>query len=386
MKTLAQLPIKNKRVFLRLDLNVPLSGGKITDDLRIKNALPTIEYILKKQPKQLIIASHLGRPKGRDANLSLAPVVKSLVKYLGRPMYLAEDILAPLPDEPLVLLENLRYYPEEKEGNLAFAKKLAAHADIYVNDAFGTAHRKDASVFALANQFEHKSPGLLMKQELSYVHLNHKRPLVALFGAAKIVDKVKLLEKLLQQVDKVLLGGAVVFTFLKAMDAEVGTSLVEDEMIPAAKKIMKKYGDKLVFPVDVVVAAKSSLGKKMTVTERRKISSVVTVDALPKNKAGFDIGPQSIKLFEAVLAHAQTVIWNGPLGVAEIQPYDQSTKKLSKYLAEANKTVIVCGGDTAAAIRKTKYADAMTHISTGGGASLQLLGGTQLPAITVLEK
>ena len=385
MTTLAQLPIKNKRVFLRLDLNVPLNKGKITDDLRIVNALPTIKYILSKDPKQLILASHLGRPNGRDKRLSMAPIAKALVKALGRPLYVAEDILAPLPEEPLVLLENLRFYSEEKQGDVKFAKQLARHADVYVDDAFGTAHRKDASVYALAKQFEKKSYGLLIKNELQYVHLKHKKPLVAIFGAAKIADKVKLLEQLLKHVDKVLLGGAVVFTFLKAMGGEVGTSLVEDEMIPDAKRIMKKYGDKLVFPVDIVVAAKTSLGKTMTAAERKKISTVVSIDVLPKNKAGFDIGPQSIKLFQRVLADAKTVVWNGPLGVAEIKPYDTSTNKLAKFLAEENKTVIVCGGDTAAALRKTKYAQAMTHISTGGGASLQLLGGKKLPGIEVLK-
>lgn len=385
MTTIAKLPIKNKRVFLRLDLNVPLHNGRITDDLRIKNALPTIEYILKKQPKQLIIASHLGRPKGRDPNLSLAPVVRDLVRKLGRPVYLASNVDELLPEEPIVLLENLRYYEGEKKGSASFANTLAKHADVYVNDAFGTAHRKDASVYALAKRFDKKAPGLLIKNELKYVHLNQKKPVVALFGAAKVSDKVRLLEKLLRHVDKLLLGGAVVFTFLKAMGGEVGTSLVEDDMLSEAKRLLKKYSHKIVFPVDVVVAARSSLTKQMTLTERKNRTTTVNVDSMSKNKAGFDIGPQSIKLYQSILATATTVIWNGPLGVAEIKPYDVSTRKLAKYLSRNNKVVVVCGGDTAAALHNTRYAKDMTHISTGGGASLQLLGGSKLPALEVLK-
>ncbi len=388
MKSLKGLALKNKRVFLRLDLNVSLQNGKILDDYRIQNALPTIEYILKKGAKQIILASHLGRPKGHDMKYSLAPVAERLAKLLERPIYLHNDVTKPIEiPEPIVLLENLRFWEEEKKGSISFAKKLAQHADVYVDDAFGTAHRKDASVYALAKLLP-GAPGLLIEKELKNVHLNHKKPIVAIFGPAKISDKIIFLEKLLQRVDKLVLGGAVVFTFLGAMGIPTGKSLIEPEMFGQAKKLMKKYGDKIIFPTDFAVASPSALKKfgKLSVAERKKLVSVVDFEAILKSKAAYDVGPKSVKLFSAVIARAKTVVWNGPLGLYEIKPYDKSTNAITKFIAEKKITAIICGGDTADAIRRTPYTKAMTHISTGGGSSLKLLSGEKLPAIEVFKK
>lgn len=388
MKNLKQIAIKNKRVFLRLELNVPIRNGKILDDYRITDAMPTIEYILKKQPKQLIIGAHLGRPKGRDKKLSFAPVAKRLAKLLERPVYLHEDVLSPVENnEPIVLLENLRFYEGEKKGDLKFAKQLAKHADVYINDAFGVCHRKDASVYALAKLLP-GTIGFLIEKELKNVNLNHKKPIIAIFGAAKIKDKVKLLKKLLDKVDKVILGGAVVFTFLKAMDIEIGKSLVEDEMLLEAKKILKKYSKKLVFPTDFTVASPTKFKnfEKLKISERKKFVDVVSFDQIPKTKAGYDIGPKSIKLFITILKRAKTIIWNGPLGLFEVKPFNRSTNELMKFLSTQKAFTLVCGGDSASAVRGTKYASSISHISTGGGASLELLGGNKLPAIEVLKK
>lgn len=385
MKTLATLPIKNKRVFLRLDLNVPLQKGIIRDSFRITTALPTIAAIKQRGPKQIIMGSHLGRPGGEaNAAFSLAVVAKRLAKELGEDVYFHKDITQPIPEGHfLVLLENLRFWSGEQNGSNAFAKQLAAHADVYVNDAFGTAHRKDASVYALAKLLPHAG-GPLMTKEIRNLHLRQKRPSFAIFGAAKIHDKLDLLETILRKTDKVLIGGAVMFTFLRALEIPTGTSLVEEDMLAQAKRLYDTYSAKIVLPVDVVVASKKTLVAK-TLTERKHASSVVAIDKIPARKAGFDVGPKTIQLFCAQLQHAGSVVWNGPLGVAEVKPYDASTLQLAKYLAEHTIKTIVCGGDTAAAIRATPYADKMNHISTGGGASLLLLGGNKLPAVEVLH-
>ncbi|MGM5480805.1 MAG: phosphoglycerate kinase [Nanobdellota archaeon] len=390
LKRMQQLAIRNKRVFLRVDFNLPLdSKQNITSDYRIRNELKTIEYILKRQPKQLIIATHLGRPHGKpDSKLSLKPVAKRLEHYLKRPVHLHEELTKRVPENKnIVLLENLRFDPGEKKGLLSFARKLAVNADVYINDAFGTAHRKDASVYKLPQLLPHGA-GYLIEHEIEEVHLNHKRPLIALFGAAKIADKLPLFTKLLRQVDKLMLGGGVVFTFLKAGGLEVGRSLVEEEMVETARKLMDKYGNKIVFPVDVMVTGKSNLKRfnTMTVPERKKLIETVPVEKIPKQRAAFDVGPKTIKLFTNVILESKTVIWNGPLGLFEIKPFDTSTRKLAKVLAEHDVTTIVCGGDTAAALRQTPYKQKMDHISTGGGASLELLAGNKLPALEVLKK
>lgn len=387
MKTIRQLNVKNKRVFVRLDLNVPVREGKILDDYRITCALPTLRYLLKKGAKQIIIGAHLGRPQGVDAALSFQPVAKRLSTYLRRKVILHKDVNLDVDaEQKIILLENLRFWEAEKKGDIRFARSLARFADVYVNDAFGTAHRKDASVYALGKLLP-GAPGFLIEQELKQVHLHHNRPIVALFGAAKIEDKVVLLESLLKRVDKLLLGGGVVFTFLAAMGVQVGTSLVEPQMYAQAKSLLNKYADKIVFPVDFVVASKSALKKmeQLPLSERKKFISVTSFERVPKHKACFDIGPQSVKLFSAVIARAKTVVWNGPMGLFEVKPFDKATRHLAKTLSQSNCVSIICGGDTAEALRKTPYASAMTHISTGGGASLQLLGGRKLVSLRVFE-
>lgn len=379
MKSIKKLNLKNKNVFIRCDFNVPLEKGKITDDYRIVNSLKTIKYVLSQKPSRIVLGSHLGRPKGYDAKYSLNPVAKKLSELLKKTVYLHANPLAPIEAKSkIVLLENLRFFEGEKKGSLSFAKQLAQHADVYINDAFGTAHRKDASVYALAKLLP-CAPGLLMEKEIELVNLNHPRPIVAIFGAAKIADKLPLLKKLFSKVDKVVIGGATVFTFLQAMGLETGKSLVEKEMVFTAKKLIKKYPGKIVLPVDVVVASPKILQRNLK--DRKEHSMTVSVDKIPKTKAGYDVGLLSVKLFTAVIQSAHTVVWNGPLGMFETKPYDHATKKLAKEIEKSSAVSIICGGDTASAVREFKF----THVSTGGGASLQLLAGLKLPAIQALN-
>lgn len=393
MKSFKQLKIKGKRVFLRCDFNVPIKNGRITDDTRILNAIPTIKAILKEKPAQIILASHLGRPKGYDLKYSMGIVAKKLSELMKKEVYLHPLFDAPIEvNIDLVMLENLRFNEGEKKGSVAFAKTLAQHADVYIDDAFGTAHRRDASVFALAKLLP-STVGLLIQKELENVHLNHPSPIVAIFGAAKIKDKLPLLKKLLTKVDKVMLGGAVVFTFLKAGGVEVGKSLVEEEMLASAKQLLNKFGKKLILPVDFVGTNPAKLKKwdSMKFTEKQELIKIVPVEKIPKSIACYDIGPQSVKLFSAVLGSAKTVIWNGPVGMFEIKPFDRSTIKLANFILDNKKKCIVCGGDTASAVNSVlgsgneKKKSQLVHISTGGGASLQLLGGDKLPAIEVLK-
>lgn len=393
INNLMNLDVKGKKVFLRVDFNVPLNGKKISDDLRIQNALPTIIKLLQKNPKQLIIGTHLGRPKPGSGPeklqlFSLEPIAKHLAKQLKKTVYFHANTLAPIESkEKIVLLENLRFYEGEKKGTLSFAKTLASHADIYVDDAFGTAHRKDASVYALAKLLPN-GMGLLMEKEIENVHLNHYKPIVAIFGAAKIKDKLPLFKKLLAKVDKLILGGGVVFTFLKAGGIEVGKSLVEEEMVEEAKKLLAKYSKKIIFPTDFVGSTPAQLKKWSTFSaaEKKEKIKLVPVEKIPKSFACYDVGPQSLKLFKAVLSNSKTVIWNGPLGLFEVKPYNKATNDLVKFIAESSLVSIVGGGDTASAVRKTKYANKFSHISTGGGASLELLAGNKLPAIEVLKQ
>lgn len=390
LKRMQRLAMKDKRVFLRVDFNVPLDDNQnITSDYRIRNALDTIEYIRKRMPKRLIIATHIGRPHGQyDPKLSVKPVADRLSRYLGKEVYVHSSLTDKIPeDKDIVLLENLRFHSGEKGGDLAFARELAAHADVYVNDAFGTAHRKDASVFKLPGLLPH-GVGYLIEHEVEEVHLRHKRPQVAVFGPAKISDKLPVFKSLLSRVDKVILGGGVVFTFLKAGGLSVGRSLVEEGMLDTARNLLDTYGDKIVFPLDFRVAAKSELSRfsGMTVKERYARIDTVSVNNIPSRKAAFDVGPQSIRLFRNVIREANTVIWNGPLGLFEIPPFDWGSRELAKTLSAEDVTTIVCGGDTAAALRRTRYKKDMDHISTGGGASLELLADNKLPGLEVLRK
>lgn len=381
--------MRGKKVFVRCDFNVPMNGNKIVDDYRIRNALPTIELCLKKGAKQIVLASHLGRPKGWDETLSMKNVGKRLSTILKQKVYLHDSFDREIPcDKKIVLLENLRFMEGEKKGSLAFAKKLSKFAEIYVDDAFGTAHRKDASVYAIAKLLPSYA-GLLVGKEIKNVSLEYQEmPVVSIFGAAKIHDKLPLFKKLLIRVDKVLIGGGVVFTFLQAAGIEIGKSLVEEDMIDDAKQLLKRYGDKIILPVDFVGCTPSKLKtfEKLKVNERKAFIKTYDIESIPKSIACYDIGPQSIKLFAAALKGAKTVVWNGPVGLDEIKPFDNATNQLVKIIAEMKVKSIICGGDTASAVRKTKYKNSITHISTGGGASLQLLSGKKLPAIEVLNK
>ena len=388
MKTLQELNLRGKRVFVRCDYDVPMKNGKVTNTYRVDKSLSTIKYILKQKPKQLILAAHAGRPKGVDASVSLAPIAKLLTKLLKKTVYLQEDILStPNPSQHIVLLENLRFHPEEKENKPAFAKQLANYCDVYVNNAFAVSHRKHASMVGIPKYVKQKTMGLTVQTELENVHLNHKKPIVAIFGAAKL-DKLPVLKQLLTKVDKVLLCGGVVFTFLRAAGIEIGKSLVEDDMVPTAKQLLKKYSSKIVFPTDFTGCALSKFKTldSLNAIKKRSVIQTVDFDAIPKSLACFDVGPKSVTLFKAVLSNAKTVVWNGPLGYFELKPFDKSTNAIIAFIAQQKLTCIVGGGDTASAVLKTKYADKITHISTGGGASLELLAGKKLPAISVLEK
>ncbi|MGM5480041.1 MAG: phosphoglycerate kinase [Nanobdellota archaeon] len=390
IKKVQDVDLKDKRVFLRLDLNVPLDdNGVISSDFRIRNALPTIQHILEQSPKQLILASHLGRPNGkRMSTLSLHPVLDRLEEYLEQPVYFHQDIYEQLPSSSrIVLFENLRFYEGEKKGDLDFAKQLSSFADVYVNDAFGTAHRKDASVYQLP-QLLPSSAGLLIEKELEHVSLDQNHPIIAIFGPAKIADKLPLFHAIASQVDKIILAGGVVFTFMKAIGLEVGSSLVENDMLSQAEWLFNEYREKLVFPEDFLVTAPSYLNKIRTVSsfDGQKHISVCSSDDIPAFKSAYDIGPESVNIFSTLLHSAKTVVWNGPLGLFEVPPFDTGTRRIARLIAESSMTSIVCGGDTAAALRQTPYKNDMTHISTGGGASLQLLSGQKLPALEVLKK
>ena len=375
MKFLNSAKIKDKRVLLRLDLNVPLDEeGKIIDDNRIKKSLPTINYILKQHPKQIIIISHLGRPKGKIiSKLKLTKVAIRLRNLLKQEIIKTRDCInIKLPSTKIVVLENLRFHKEEKKNNAAFAKKLSTHADIFVNDAFGTAHRKHASNNAITRYIPSYA-GLLIKEELEKLNLRKsKKPIIAILGFAKLSDKIDMLKSLLKKVDKVIFAGLVTFTFLKAQGYNVGKTPIDTKKLRTAKLLLKKYKNKIVLPVDVRVAASES-SKPM----------IVSIKDIPDKYIGYDIGPESFKLFTKHLIKAKTVFWNGPLGMYENRNYARSTYKMAKLLSKKRARVIVGGGDTANAVKR--FEKDLYHVSTGGGASLELISGKKLPAIIALE-
>ena len=375
MKFLNSAKIKDKRVLLRLDLNVPLDNkGNITDDSRIRKSLPTINYILKKNPKQIIIMSHLGRPKGKIiSKFKLTKVARRLKNLLKQEVTKTRDCInIKLPSTKIVVLENLRFHKEEKKNNKAFAKKLSQYADIYINDAFGTAHRKHASNNAIT-RFLPSYAGMLIKKELEKLNLRKsKKPIVAILGFAKLSDKIDLLKVLLKKVDKVIFAGLVTFTFLKAQGYNTGKTPIDAKKLRTAKLLLKKYKNKIVLPVDVKVAINES-SKPMT----------VSIKNIPDKYIGYDIGPESFKLFTKNLSKAKTIFWNGPLGMFENRNYARSTHKMAKYLSKKRARVIVGGGDTANAVKR--FEKDFYHISTGGGASLELISGKKLPAIIALE-
>jgi phosphoglycerate kinase len=382
--SIRDLDLNGKRVFMRVDFNVPLaSGGKeITSDKRIRASLPSIQYALE-HGAGLVLASHLGRPKGkRNPEMSLAPAATRLSELLGKPVKMAPDCVGaqveamlPAPGEVL-LLENLRFHPEEEKNDPEFAKKLAALCDVYVNDAFGSAHRAHASTEGIIQFVPKAAAGLLMEKELEYLTMatrNPPRPCVAILGGAKVSDKIEVIENLMKFVDQLLIGGAMAYTFLKAKGEPIGKSLVEDDKLDLAKKLLSSAGSKLVLPVDHVVAAELKEGADNQV-----------VDRIPDGMIGVDIGPRTMDVYAAAVAGAKMVIWNGPMGVFEKPPFDKGTVALAKAVAESGATSVVGGGDSEKAVKAAGVASKITHVSTGGGASLEFLAGLELPGVAAL--
>lgn len=392
MKTLDQGNFKGKTVLVRVDFNVPMKDGEITDTTRIERSLETIEY-LKDQGAKVVLMSHLGRPKGEaKEEFSLAPVAKKLAEFLGGPVQFLKDDqvvskdvknwVKELKEGEVALLENTRFCKGEESNDDAFAEELASLGEVFINDAFGTSHRAHASNVGLAQRLP-SYVGKLVEKELKAfapVLTEPERPYVAILGGAKVSDKIGILENLIDKVDGLVVVGAMAFTFLKAMGLEVGKSLVEDDKLDLAREIMEKISDKdieFVLPIDVVVAKK---------LERDVSSKVVAIEDIGTDLAGFDIGPQTIERIKNLLMTAKTVVWNGPAGAFEIPPFHKGTEAIAKALAESPAFSIVGGGDSAAAIEQVGLADEIDHISTGGGASLELLEGKVLPGIEAVER
>jgi len=386
-KTVEDIDVAGKRVLVRADFNVPLDkGGNITDDTRIRAALPTIEY-LRDEGACVILCSHLGRPKGKPADdLRLTPVAKRLSQLLQVKVTKTEDcvgsqvesVVAKMKPGDVVLLENLRFHSEETGNDPDFAKQLASLADVYVNDAFGTAHRAHASTAGVA-QFLPAVAGFLMEKELTFLGealAEPARPFVAILGGAKVSDKIGVIENLLPQVDRLIVGGGMANTFLKAQGHEVAESLVEDDKLDLARELLQRAGSKLLLPTDVVVADAFAADANY---------KTVSVDSVPAGWRILDIGPDSIQTFKKVLLTAKTVVWNGPMGVFELRPFAGGTVAIAQILAEIDATTIIGGGDSAAAVQQAGLNDAMTHISTGGGASLEFLEGKALPGVEALQ-
>mmetsp|Transcript_6909 Transcript_6909/g.10263 ORF Transcript_6909/g.10263 Transcript_6909/m.10263 type:complete len:436 (+) Transcript_6909:42-1349(+) len=393
---LSEEDLRGKRVFVRADFNVPLEKGtnKITDDTRIRGAIPTIKYLTSKGAK-VLLSSHLGRPKGGyEAKFSLAPITPRLSELLGQPVPLVPDCigisvgaaLSTMKDGDVALLENVRFYPEEEKNDPTFAKKLAANADIFVNDAFGTAHRAHGSTEGVASFLTPSVAGFLLQKELDYLQGavdEPKRPFAAIVGGSKVSSKISVIEAMLSKVDKLVLGGGMVFTFLKARGVSVGNSLVEDDQLELATKLEKiaaEKGVKLFLASDVVVADKFAPDAQ---------NKVVSIDAIPDGWMGLDIGPNTIADIQAGLADCKTVIWNGPMGVFEFDAFAKGTNAIATTLASLTGKgciTIIGGGDSVAAVEKAGLADQMSHISTGGGASLELLEGKVLPGVAALNE
>lgn len=382
--SIKDLNLHGKRVFIRVDFNVPLAAGgqEITSDKRIRASLPTINYALE-QGAAVILASHLGRPKGKpNAEMSMKPVAAKLQELLGKPVQLAPDCVGsaveamlPVPGHVL-LLENLRFHAEEEANDPVFSEKLAKLCDVYVNDAFGSAHRAHASTVGMIQYVPQAAAGLLMDQELKYLGMattNPERPCVAILGGAKVSDKIEVIENLLKVVDRVLIGGAMAYTFLKSQGHATGKSLVEDDKIALAGQLLAQYGEKLVLPVDHVVSAEFKAGAEhQTVTE------------IPADKMALDIGEKTIAEYEGIIKTAKTIIWNGPMGVFEMPPFDKGTVALAIAVADSGAISIVGGGDSEKAIKTAGVTSRISHVSTGGGASLEFLSGVELPGVSAL--
>jgi phosphoglycerate kinase len=391
-QTIRDVDLKGKRVLVRVDFNVPIEDGKITDDTRIRAAIPTLTAILDQMPRYVVLMSHLGRPKDGvpDPKFSLRPVAEALSKLLGKPVAFAKDATSEatlaqankLPEGDILILENTRFYPGETKNDVELARKFARFGDIFVNDAFGSAHRAHSSTEAVAHLMPAVA-GLLMEKELDYLAtaLEYpRRPFVAILGGAKVSDKIKVIESLLNKADKVLIGGGMANTFLRAQGRKTGASLVEEEALDTARELLKKGGDKLVLPVDVVIADAFKNDANTRVISAK--------EDVPDGWQILDIGPKTIEEYRKILETAKTVVWNGPMGVFEMENFAKGTNAIAKILAALTGQgviTIIGGGDSAAAVQQAGLADKMTHISTGGGASLELLEGQVLPGVAALN-
>lgn len=389
-KTLDDINLAGKTVLMRADFNVPLDdNGNITDDRRIRAALPSIQKILAGGAK-LILISHLGRPKDApDPKCSLRPVATRLAEIIDAPVAFAEDTVGPdaqtksaaLEPGQMLVLENLRFQPGEKQNDPAFAKQLASMADIYVNDAFGTCHRADASMVGVPAAMTGKPRvcGELVNKEIQYLTTaieNPQRPFVAILGGAKVSDKIQVIKNLLGKCDKVLIGGAMAYTFQLAQGGTIGDSLVEEDKLDLARELIAAGGDKLVLPVD------THCGDDFNSNCNKK---VVKAGEIPDGFEGLDIGPQTARLFAEIISTAQTIVWNGPMGVFELPPFDKGTATVAQAISQTDATSIIGGGDSAAAIAQLGFADKVTHVSTGGGASLAMLEGRRFQAVDLLD-
>jgi phosphoglycerate kinase len=388
LKVIDQLVLKNKRVFIRVDFNVPIKEGRVSDATRIEAALPTIRFAVEHGGK-VVLASHLGRPKGqRNPALSLTPVSTALSDLLKMPVKMAPDCVGPdvqamvnaLGPGEVLLLENLRFHSGEEKNDPEFAQSLARLADVYVNDAFGTAHRAHASTAGMASLVAERAAGFLLKRECDYlgkVFTNPDRPFVAMLGGAKVSDKIQVIRSLLEKVDVLLIGGAMAYTFLRAQGQGTGNSLVEEDQIPLAAELLRTAADRnipMLLPTDHVAAQRAEEGSTATTLSGE----------IPQGKIGLDIGPETVSAFSKEIAKAKTVFWNGPLGMFEIKPFDAGTMAMAKALSESSALTVVGGGDSVAAVKRSGVAEAITHISTGGGASLEFLEGKTLPGLAAL--
>ncbi len=394
MKNLSDINFKNKKALVRVDFNVPVENKSVTDNTRIKAALPTINTILN-NGGTVILMSHRGRPKGRDENLSLRVIVPEIEKLLGKKIQFIDDAIGEkvqkkiksLQPGEVLLLENLRFYPEETQGDKNFAKELAKNGDIYVNDAFGTAHRAHASTAIVADFFDtnHKALGKLMEQEVKSIQkaLDHgEKPVTAIIGGAKISSKIDVIKNLLNKVDNLIIVGGMAYTFLKALGNKIGNSIVEDDKIDVAKEIMKeakKKGVNLILPVDFVIADKF---------RNDAHTKIVAADKIPDSWQGLDIGPETIKKISKIIENSKTIIWNGPAGVFEFDKFAKGTESIGKAIGKATKNgaySLVGGGDSVAAIQKLGLENQVSYISTGGGVLLDMLAGKKLPGLEALK-
>jgi phosphoglycerate kinase len=390
-RSVKDLNLSGKRVFIRVDFNVPIKDGKISDDTRIRASLPTIQYALD-QGATVMLASHLGRPKGKPSpEYSLRPVAARLAELLGRPVTFAEDsvgeaatsAIAKAGPGGVILLENLRFHAEEEKNDAGFAGQLAALADVYVNDAFGSAHRAHASTEGIVHHIAESAAGLLMAKEVEYLGrvLEHPdRPFVAILGGAKVSDKLEVIENLIPRVDALLIGGAMAYTFFKASGVPVGKSLVEADLLDTARDVerrAKERGLRLELPTDHVVAPRLEAGAPA--------ETLAVGDPAIGERLGLDIGPRTVQSYREVIAGAETVIWNGPMGVFEIDAFANGTLEIARAVASVKGTTVIGGGDSIAAVAKAGVTDRITHISTGGGASLEFLGGRKLPGVEALK-